>query len=178
MSLSKRRRGRHNISRVDKTGGHNGRKMKPVKLPKTLRITMTEASANQVTNATIMNVTKIRVKNNTTVMVSDLPSRHKLHGQIRNKRNIRDMKMVITKYALSSNRKRGTISGMNSAMTIRRTQSRKMSRMRSHMKGSAIIQIPRSSTWRRSGRWSQSRRLRSSSRTHKCRGLSHRTNNS
>jgi hypothetical protein len=34
------------------------------------------------------------IKNNMTVMVSDLPSRHELHGQIRNKRNIRDMKRV------------------------------------------------------------------------------------
>jgi hypothetical protein len=52
------------------------------------------ASANQVTSATILNIANIRIKNNTTVMVSDLPSRHELHGQIRNKRNIRDMKRV------------------------------------------------------------------------------------
>jgi hypothetical protein len=67
----------------------------------------------------ILNVAKIRIKNNATIMVSDLSSRHKLHDQIRNKRNIRDMKRVRTKHALSSNRKRGTISGMNSAMAIR-----------------------------------------------------------
>jgi hypothetical protein len=48
------------------------------------------ASANQVTSATILNIVNIRIKNNTTVMVSDLPSRHELYGQIRNKRNIRD----------------------------------------------------------------------------------------
>jgi hypothetical protein len=52
----------------------------------------TGASANQVTSATILNIANIRIKNNTIVMVSDLSSRHKLHGQIRNKRNIRDMK--------------------------------------------------------------------------------------
>jgi hypothetical protein len=37
-------------------------------------------SANQVTSATILNIANIRIKNNTTVMVSDLPSRHELHG--------------------------------------------------------------------------------------------------
>jgi hypothetical protein len=60
------------------------------------------------------------ILNNTTVIVSDLPSRHKLHGQIRNKRNIRDTKRGRGKSALSSNRKRGSISGMNNAMTVRR----------------------------------------------------------
>jgi hypothetical protein len=54
-----------------------------------------------------------------TVMASDLPSRHELHGQIRNKRNIRDMKRVRRKSALSSYRKRGSIDGMNNAMAIR-----------------------------------------------------------
>jgi hypothetical protein len=39
-----------------------------------------------------MNIANIRINNNTTVMVSDLPSRHKLHGQIRNRRNFRDKK--------------------------------------------------------------------------------------
>jgi hypothetical protein len=87
----------------------------------------------------ILNIAEIRVKNDTTVMVNNLPSRHKLHGQIENKRNTRDMKRVRTKPALSSNRKRGTIRGMNSAMAIRRTQSRKMSRVRSHMKRSAKV---------------------------------------
>jgi hypothetical protein len=99
---------------------------------------MTGACANQVTSATILNVAKIKIKNNTTVMVSDLSNRHKLHPQIRNKRNIRNMKRVRTKRAMSSNRKRGTIGDMNSAMAIR-MQRRKMSRMRSHMKGSARI---------------------------------------
>jgi hypothetical protein len=66
----------------------------------------------------ILDITNIRIKNNTTAMVSDLPSRHKLHGQIRNRRNIRDIKRVRGKSALSSNRKRGSISGMNNAMTV------------------------------------------------------------
>jgi hypothetical protein len=79
------------------------------------------ASANQVTSAMILNIANIRIKSNTIIMVSDLPSRHKLHGQIRNKRNIRDMKRVRGKSALSSNRKRGSIGGMNNAMTVIRT---------------------------------------------------------
>jgi hypothetical protein len=54
----------------------------------------------------ILNIVNIGIKNNTTVMVSDLSSRHKLHGQIKSKRNIRDMKRVRGKSALSSNRKR------------------------------------------------------------------------
>jgi hypothetical protein len=82
---------------------------------------MTGASANQVTSATILNIANIRIKSNTIIMVSDLPSRHKLHGQIRNKRNIRDMKRVRGKSALSSNRKRGSIGGMNNAMAVLRT---------------------------------------------------------
>jgi hypothetical protein len=122
-----------------RTGGHNGRKTKLVKLTKTLWVTVLGTNTNQMTRAMILNITKIIVKNDTTVMVSNLSNRHKLYGQIGNKRNIRDMKRVRTKYALSSNRKRGTIGGMNSAMAIRRTHNRKMSRVRSHMKGSNII---------------------------------------
>jgi hypothetical protein len=74
-----------------------------------------------MTCATILTIAKIRVKNDTIVMVSNLPSRDKLHSQIGNKRNIRDMKRVRTKRTLPSNKKRGTISGINSAMSIRRT---------------------------------------------------------
>jgi hypothetical protein len=70
----------------------------------------TGASAIQVTSATILNIANIRVKNHTIVMVSDLLSRHELHGQIRNKRNIGDMKRVRRKSALSSYRKRRSIS--------------------------------------------------------------------
>jgi hypothetical protein len=81
---------------------------------------MIGASANQVISVTILNIANIRVKNHTTVMVSDLPSRHELHGQIRNKRNIRNIKRVRRKSALSSYIKRGSIDGMNNAMARRR----------------------------------------------------------
>jgi Tfp pilus assembly protein PilO len=57
------------------------------------------ASDNQVTSVTILNIAKIRIKNNMTFMVTDLPSRHKLHGHIRN------MKRVRTNSALSNNKK-------------------------------------------------------------------------
>jgi hypothetical protein len=79
------------------------------------------ASANQVTRAMILNIANIRIKNNMIVMVSDLPSRHELHGQIENQRNIRDMKRVRRMSALSSYRKRGSIGGMNNAMVRRRS---------------------------------------------------------
>jgi hypothetical protein len=73
----------------------------------------TGASANQVTSATILSITKIRIKNNTTVIVSDLFDRHKLNGQIRNKRNIRGIKKV---------RKRGAISDMKQSMPCPATE--------------------------------------------------------
>jgi hypothetical protein len=78
-------------------------------------------SANQVTSVTILNIANIRIKNNTTTMVSDLPSRHELYGQIRNKGNIRDIKRVRRKSALSSYIQRGSIGGMNNAMARRRS---------------------------------------------------------
>jgi hypothetical protein len=142
MSLIKWWRGRSSDNRNDKTGEHSGRKTKPVKLPKTPWVTVSRSSTKLPTRwpcVMILNIAKIRVKNDTTVMVSNLSSRHKLHGQIENKRNIRDIKRVRTKRALSSSRKRGTIGSMNSAITIRRTQNRKMSKVMSHMKVSARI---------------------------------------
>jgi hypothetical protein len=139
MPLRKRWRGWSSDGRIVKTVGCSGRKTKSVKHPKTLWVTAPGTSTNQMTRATILNIARVRVKNDMIVMVSNLPSRHKLHGQIENKRNITDMKRVRTKHALSSNRKRGIISGMNNVMAIRRTQSRKMSRVSSHMKWSARI---------------------------------------
>jgi hypothetical protein len=84
---------------VDKTGKHSERKMKLGNLPKMVWIVTLGASDNQVTSVTILNIAKIRIKNNMTFMVTDLPSRHKLHGHIRN------MKRVRTNSALSNNKK-------------------------------------------------------------------------
>jgi hypothetical protein len=106
-----------------------------------------------MTVSMILNIAKIRVKNNIAVMVSNLPNRHKLHGQIENKRNIRNIKRARTKSALSSNGKRRAIDSLNSQMVIGRTHRGKMGRVRSHMERSTRIKIQLTSTWRRSGRW-------------------------
>jgi hypothetical protein len=82
---------------------------------------MARVSANQVTSVMILNIANIKIKNNMIIMVSDLPNKYKLHGQIRNKRNIRDMKRVRGKSALSKNRKRRSIDSMNNTMAVRRT---------------------------------------------------------
>jgi hypothetical protein len=82
---------------------------------------MARVSANQVTSVMILNIANIKIKNNMIIMVSDLPNKYKLHGQIRNKRNIRDMKRVRGKSALSKNRKRRSIDDMNNTMAVRRT---------------------------------------------------------
>jgi hypothetical protein len=86
-----------------------------------LRITTTRASTYHVTHLTILNIVKIRSKNDTIVMVSNLPIKHKLHNQVENKRNIRNMKRVRIKSALTSNSKRGFINNMNGEIA-RRTQ--------------------------------------------------------
>jgi hypothetical protein len=119
MPLSKRRHGQSSIGRPGKTSGHSRRKTEPVKLPKTLGKITPGASANQVPSVMILNIANIKIKNNTTIMVSDVPSRHKMHAKIRNKRYIRDMKRVRGKSALSSNTKRGSIGGMNNASVVR-----------------------------------------------------------
>jgi hypothetical protein len=145
MLVRKRRRRRSSEGKADKTGGCSGRKTKLVNLPKTLWVMTTGDSINQVTCVTILNIAKIKMKNATIVMASNLSSRHKLHSQIRNKRNIKDMKRVRTKSVLSNNIMRGSIGSMNSEMVIR-TQIRKMGRMRSHIERSTKIKIPWTST--------------------------------
>jgi hypothetical protein len=99
-----------------------------------------------MTRATILNIAKIRVKNDMTFMVSNLPSNNKLHGQIENKINIRDIKRVRTMSALSSNKKRRAIDSLNSYMAIGRTHRGKMGRVRSYMERSTGIKIPWKST--------------------------------
>jgi hypothetical protein len=60
-----------------------------------------------VTSSTILNIANIRIKKNTIVMINNLPSRHKLYGQIRNKRNIRDIKKSQRKECLVQQQKEG-----------------------------------------------------------------------
>jgi hypothetical protein len=79
-----------------------------------LRITTTRASTYHVTYLMILNIVKTMIKNDTIVMVSNLPIKHKLHGQVKNERNIRNVKSVRAKSALLSNSKRGFIDNMNS----------------------------------------------------------------
>ena len=76
----------------NKTDRGSGRKTEPVKIPKTLRIIATRASTNQETLTEILDMTRVRIKNNMTTIISELASRNKLHGQIRNIRNTRNMK--------------------------------------------------------------------------------------
>jgi hypothetical protein len=75
---------------------------------------MTRVSTNQVTRGMILNIAKIRMKNDTTIMISNLAYKHKLHGQAGNKRNIRNMKRVRTKSVLPNNIERGCINNMKS----------------------------------------------------------------
>jgi hypothetical protein len=58
--------------------------MKLVKLPKASRVTTLRVSTNLVTRSTIPNMTKIRIKNNTTTMTSKQIDGHKLHGDEHN----------------------------------------------------------------------------------------------
>jgi hypothetical protein len=138
---------------------------------------MMRASTYHVTRLMILNIVKIRIKNDTIVMVSNLPVKHKLHGQVENKRNIINMKRVRAKSALPNNSKRGFIDNVNSEIA-RRTQRRKTGEMRHRVKSGIKIKNSWTSTWRMSRRWSYSGSLRISSRTYNYRRLSHITNGS
>uniref|UniRef100_R7WDR5 Putative ATP-dependent RNA helicase DDX11 n=1 Tax=Aegilops tauschii TaxID=37682 RepID=R7WDR5_AEGTA len=60
-------------------GGGSGRNMKPVQLPKTLRITAARASPNQSVRATILDRTRVNVKDDTTTRISKLTGRKQIH---------------------------------------------------------------------------------------------------
>jgi hypothetical protein len=68
--------------------------MKLVKLLKIIRIMVTRTSTNQVTHVMILDIANIIIKNNMTIMISELTNRHKVHGQVRNKGKNKDMKRV------------------------------------------------------------------------------------
>lgn len=110
MPLSKRSQRCQN--RPSKTNKRSERKTKPIKLPKALRIT-TRVSTNKTTHVSILDITKVKIKNNTTIMISNLANRQELHGQIRNKRNISNMKRVRHKGIMTKNIKGRSINGMN-----------------------------------------------------------------
>jgi hypothetical protein len=104
------------------------------------------ASSNQGLCATVLNSTRINVKNDGTTRISKLTSRKKIHLKARNMRNIRNRKRGNREGASTGNRKRCTISRDNTDRRNERTKSRKNRRRRSHMKGSSRIQIPRGHT--------------------------------
>jgi hypothetical protein len=118
MPLSKAGRGGDNKrsginsgSRLARSG--SWRMMQSVKLPKTRRITEPTARTNQSPGAMILNRTKIRIKNDTTIMISNLASREKLQVKLRYMRIRRHMKTRSIKSALVNNRKRSTINSLN-----------------------------------------------------------------
>jgi hypothetical protein len=95
---------------------------------------------------TILNSTRIRVKNDVTTRISELASRKQVHLKTRNMRNIRNRKGGSRKGASTRNRKRGTISSENINRRKERAKSGQNRRIRSLMEGSSRIQIPRGHT--------------------------------
>jgi hypothetical protein len=61
--------------------------MKPIKLPETRWITKPMTRTNQGLGATIMDRTSIRIKNDTTTMISNLAGRKELQVKLRHMRN-------------------------------------------------------------------------------------------
>jgi hypothetical protein len=130
MPLSKTGGGKGNTksginsrSRAARSG--NWRKMEPVKLPETTWITKPMTRTNQGPGATIMDRTSIRIKNDTTTMISNLARRKELQVMLRYKRNIRHMKLESGKSAMTTNRK-STISSLNRHRRRKRTHRTKM----------------------------------------------------
>jgi hypothetical protein len=101
------------------------------------------ARNNQSPGATILNRTKVRIKNDTTIMISNLASREKLQVKLRYMRNGRHMKTRNIKSALANYRKRSTISSLNQHRRTKRAQRIKMSRILCHVKRSSRIKNPR-----------------------------------
>ena len=107
------------LKRPGRSDGRSGeasgrrRKMKPIKLPETLRVKAPRARTNQISRVTVLNTTRIRIENNPTAKVSKLASRKKLHGKARNMSNRRNIKRGVAKSSSTRNRKRSTISSKN-----------------------------------------------------------------
>jgi hypothetical protein len=120
--------------------------MKPVKLPKSLGVTAPRASPNQGPSVSVLNRTRINIKNDPTTRISELSSGKQIHGKTGNMRNIRNRKGGSRKSATTSNRKRSTISSKNTNRKRKRTKRRKRGRIRRHVKRSSRIQNPRRCT--------------------------------
>jgi len=121
--LEGRRRGG---SKSMRTGvcGSSGRNTKPVNLPKALRLTAPRATANQSLSATILNRTRVGIKNDMTARISKLGSGKEIHGKTRNMRNTRNQKRRSGKDATTSNRKRCAIGSENIKRKIERSKRR------------------------------------------------------
>jgi hypothetical protein len=88
-------------------------KMKSVKLPETRWITKPTTKTIQGPSAMIMDKMSIRIKNDTTTMISNLVGRKELQVKLRNMRNRWHVKLKIAKSVMTNNRKRSTISCLN-----------------------------------------------------------------
>jgi hypothetical protein len=86
-------------------------KMKSVKLPETRWITKPTTKTIQGPSAMIMDKMSIRIKNDTTTMISNLVGRKELQVKLRNMRNRWYVKLKIAKSVM--NRKRSTTSCLN-----------------------------------------------------------------
>ena len=122
MTLLKRAGDRGDDSRRTGRRGSSGRNTKRVYIPKPMRITAARASSNESLCTTILNRTRISVKNDATTRVSKLASRKQVHSKTRNMRNIRNKEGRSRKSALTRNRERSTISSENTKRRIKRTK--------------------------------------------------------
>jgi hypothetical protein len=148
MPLSKAGGGRDDKRSIISSGSRlvrsrSWRKVEPVKLLKTRRITEPTARTNQSHGVTILNRTKFRIKNDTTTMISNLAGREKLQVKLRYMRNRWHMKTGSVKSALTNNRMRSTIGSLNRHRRMKRTQRIKISRIMCHVKRSSRIKDPR-----------------------------------
>ena len=127
--------------RTGRSGGSE-RNMKPVNLPKTLRLTMPRASTNQSLGAKILNRARVGIKNYTTTRISKLGSAQEVHGKTGNMRNTRNRERRSGKDVSTSNRQRSAIGSKNIERKIKRSKRRQARRIIRHMKGSSRVQNP------------------------------------
>jgi hypothetical protein len=128
-----KRASRGNHGGRDTSGGGSRGKKKPVKLSEA--IMSSGANTNQITHATILNITWIIVENKTTTRVNYLTTRRWLHGKSRNMSNIRN-----------------SINCKTIETRINRSNNGKSTRIISHMRRRPTIKNPWACTWM-SKRW-------------------------
>jgi hypothetical protein len=82
------------------------------------------ASPNQNLGATILDRTRISIKDNTTTRISNLSSGKQIHGKSRNKRNIGNKKGRSGKGVATSDRKGSAVSSKNRKRKLKRAKER------------------------------------------------------